>query len=130
MIEGVAKDKNDKEEKEEKDEKENKHEPENKRKLTKPIIGGMVYDDLNQLIQKVRRQVHEQYDVELNGFPGGRKLSRQQITNLVNKQANDKMREILGKATAFTIAEEFMHRWRGLCSLLLLYLSPITTHKF
>lgn len=99
IIEGVAKDKHDKEGGPDEDEEEK--EPANKRRLTKPIIGGIVYQELNQLVQKVRGQLHVQYNMDLNGFPGGRKLTRRQITNLVNKQANDKMREIFGEGYSF-----------------------------
>lgn len=91
-IEGVAKDKHDPEFKDEEDGKQ-----ENKRKFVKPILGGILSDELIRMVDSIREQVSIQFDVSLGPEYKGRELTRRQITGLVDRKANLKMREMFGE---------------------------------
>lgn len=85
-VEGVAKDRN---------AKEGKIGPENKRTFIKPIIGGLIASELIDLINKIRQEVIQRYD------PIERKLSRRDLTNLIDARVNKKIREVLGEGYTF-----------------------------
>lgn len=75
----------------------------NQRKVTKPILGGILAPELIQTVEKIRTHFSLQHDVDL-GFEdskGKRKLSRKQITNLADKKVNDKIREVFGETYTF-----------------------------
>lgn len=91
---GVAKDRNDPAGDEDKN---------NQRKVTKPILGGILAPELIQTVENIRTQFSRQHNVDL-GFEdseGKRKLPRKQITNLADKKVNDKIREVFGETYTF-----------------------------
>jgi hypothetical protein len=76
--------------------------PENKRKFLKPIVGGITSAELIQMVGNIRKQINDRYLIE------ERKLTRKQVTNLVDGRVNDKVRACWVKDLCFTIVVEFM----------------------
>lgn len=84
-VEGVAKDRADPED----------GKGDNKRIIVKPIVGGIVSDELIAMVEAIRKEIEERY------HPDERELSRKELTNLVNAQVNKKVREVMGEGYVF-----------------------------
>lgn len=71
------------------------------RKIVKPIVGGLLSDDIKGMVDEIRVQVSEAYDVDLGTGTGDRKVTKQELTNLTDKKVNDKIREVFGPTYVF-----------------------------
>ena len=54
-------------------------------------------DELIRMVDSIREQVSTQFDVSLGPEYKGRELTRREITGLVDRKANLKMREMFGE---------------------------------
>jgi hypothetical protein len=100
---GVAKDRNDKEIKEAHLHLGVEEKIANSRTFVKPILGGILSDELIEIVDKIRVQFSDQHGIDL-GFEeheGRQHRTRKQLTNLADKRVNDKIREIFGQEYTF-----------------------------
>jgi hypothetical protein len=94
-VTGIAKDKHDREFDPEEDK--------TARKVTKPILGGILSRELIKIVETIRTQISAQFDVDL-GLPdqkGRRELSRKQITNLVDAKVNKVVKDVFDPSYVF-----------------------------
>ena len=91
-VEGVAKDRADREIKGGEEKKDDsKQLPPNKRIFVKPIVGGILSGELIDMVNSIRDQLNDRYNLD------ERHLTRKQLTALVDAKLNVKVREVLGE---------------------------------
>lgn len=69
--------------------------------IVKPIVGGLGADDIISMVDEIRTQFSEAYNIDLDTGIGDRKVDRKDVTARADKKVNDKIRAEFGPEYVF-----------------------------